>query len=131
MKIVIETPLSAPDAAGFKENFRYLLWCCRATWLEEGYHAIASHMLNPWFMDDHVPAERDAGIANPWAWERGVMHVFFTDRGTSGGMQLAQERCRREILPVLTMLLREYRPDCWKAFERGDWPPHTKGFELK
>jgi hypothetical protein len=130
VRVVIESPLSAPDAKGFQDNYRYLLWCCRATWLEDKNHAIASHLINPWFMDDMNPDERTAGIDNPWAWERGVMHVFFVDRGWSNGMKDARDRCANRMLPILTMLLKDYRPDCWEAFQRGEWPPHTPGFEL-
>lgn len=130
MKVVIESPLSAPTSDGFRENFRFLLWCCRAMWLEERIHALGSHMLNPWFMDDHVPDERAAGIDNPWVWEPGVAHAFFTDLGTSGGMTQALARCLREDLQLREVKLKTYSPQCWDAFERGEWPPHTPGFNF-
>jgi hypothetical protein len=130
MRVVIESPLSAPTPEGYRDNYRYLLWCCRATWLEERNHAIASHMLNPWFMDDRDPDERKAGIENPWVWPAGVMHVFFIDLGISYGMELAAVRCERERLHVLTFKLRDYSPECWRAYCRGDWPPHTPGFAI-
>lgn len=130
MRVVIESPLSAPDAKGFQDNYRYLLWCCRATWLVDKNHAIASHMINPWFMVDHDPFERQAGIGNLWVWERGVLHVFFTDLGWSRGMALAREHCAKETLAISTLFLREYHPESWAAFERGEWPPHMPGFVL-
>lgn len=56
-RIVIESPLNASTPEGVQRNLRFLLWCCRAVYLKAGIHAIGSHMLDPWFMDDGVPAE--------------------------------------------------------------------------
>lgn len=125
-RIVIESPL----AGEFVRNFRFLLWCCRAVWEREGLHALASHLLNPWYMDDTVPAEREAGIANPWAWSPDVPHVAFVDLGVSSGMARARARCLREGIPHTDMFLREYAPLCWEAFGVGGCPTHTPGFVL-
>lgn len=131
-KIVIESPLAGDTAA---DNFRYLLWCCRAVWEVDDHHAIASHMLNPWFMDDSVPEERQAGIDNEWVWSEYIPHWFFIDLGLSRGMQLASERCSNPpgaspcaMSRVLT--LHTYAPESWAAYKRGEWPPHTAGFEV-
>ena len=135
-RVVIESPLNAPDAAGVQRNLRFLLWCCRAVKLRSGHDAIGSHMLNPWFMDDSVPEERAAGIANAWAWAPKVPHWFFLDLGMSNGMKLAEERCLAanllpsQAFPWKHVWLKEYDPDSWNAFERGEWPPHTKGFKV-
>jgi hypothetical protein len=126
-RIVIESPLSGD----FRENYRYLLWCCRAVWLRDGMHAIASHMLNPWFMDDTAEAERAAGMGNPWAWSTTVPHWFFVDRGTSGGMVAAYEKCLVLGIGVRRgVLLADVHRACAEAFVRGEWPPHTPGFEV-
>ncbi len=125
-RIVIESPLSGD----FRENYRYLLWCCRAVWLRDGAHAIGSHMLNPWFMDDTSADERAAGLDNPWVWSADVPHWLFIDRGMSGGMKLARDRCEREHIYTRTWFLEAYEPACWEAFQRGEWPPHTPGFEV-
>jgi hypothetical protein len=124
-KIVVESPLSGD----FKKNFRFLLWCMRAVWLEEHKHALASHLINPWFMDDTEPEERQAGMSNPWAWDPSVPHMFFTDLGISFGMAEANRRCGENI-PVCFTTLQTYSLTCFSAFERGEWPPHTPGFEL-
>ena len=131
MKLVIESPLSAPNVEGFLRNYRYLLWCCRALWLYGRHHAIASHMLNPWYMDDANAEERAAGIDNAWVWDPTVTHVFFEDLGVSGGMRAARQRCMRELVPYTSVLLANYSPECWAAFQRGEWPPHTLGFQLQ
>jgi hypothetical protein len=86
-------------------------------------------MLNPWFMDDTNPDEREAGMSNPWAWS-GSPHWFFEDLGISYGMRLAAARCDREHIDILHRELSEYAPACWEAFQRGEWPPHTPGFVL-
>lgn len=129
MKIVIESPL----AGDFQNNFRYALWCARAVWLKYGRSAIASHLLNPWFMDDTDPRERQAGIDNEWVWsDASAPHWFFTDLGMSRGMGFAEARCLKEGHGMRRGLkLAEIDLNCWEAFERGEWPPHTPGFEVK
>jgi len=126
MRVVIESPL----AGDFKENYRFLLWCCRAVWLRDGHHAIASHLISPWFMDDTNAEERAAGIDNEWAWSRDVPHWFFMDRGGSRGMKLAMGRCFSEGIAASTVLLQRYCPECFAAYDRGEWPPHTPAFKV-
>lgn len=125
-RVVLESPLSGD----FVRNFRYLLWCCRAVWFEDSRHAIASHLICPWFMDDRIEAERQAGIENAWVWDPRVPHWFFVDFGMSHGMQLARERCEESVIPWKERKLETYSPESWAAFGRGEWPPHTPGFEL-
>jgi hypothetical protein len=129
-RIVIESPLSAPTPEGFVRNFRYLLWCCRAVWLRDGLCAIASHLICPWYLDDTNEAERAAGIANSWAWA-GEPHWFFEDIGSSVGMGHAAARCLRDDIAYEMKLLGMYAPECWESFERGEFPPHTPGFEMR
>lgn len=124
-RVVIESPL----AGDFQRNYRFLLWCCRAVWLREGLHGIGSHLLCPWFMDDTEQSERQAGIDNAWVWG-GEPHLMFIDLGVSRGMGLAQTRCVERSIPCKPLFLSEYSPASWSAFERGEWPPHTPGFEV-
>lgn len=126
LKVVIESPLKGD----IERNMRYLAWCCRAVWFTHGVYPNASHLVCPWFMDDSDPHERAAGIDWPWFWERQNPHWFFTDFGYSDGMALALERCEREKIPVFRSTLERSYPDMWAAFQRGEWPPHTKGFEM-
>lgn len=128
MRVVIESPL----AGDFQNSFRYALWCARAVWLRYGHSAIASHLLNPWYMDDNVPREREAGINNEWVWaDKEAPHWFFTDLGMSRGMVFALDRCesngygRRKDLRLV-----DVNVACWEAFQAGHWPPHTPGFIL-
>jgi len=129
-RIVIESPLRAETPEGFARNFRFLLWCCRAVYERECVIPIASHLVCPWFMDDRVSKERDDGIAMPWVWQPGTDHWFFLDLGVSKGMALAADRCTRERFEHRFEDLSVYAPDHWAAFERGEWPPPTPGFEL-
>jgi hypothetical protein len=119
---VVESPL----AGDFVENFRYLLWCCRQEFLE-GNKPVASHLICPWFMNDLNPEERALGIDWPWMWQQGVAHVFYTDRGFSSGMQKSLARCRERLIPSSPRTLYGACRDGWL---RGEWPPHTPGFEL-
>ncbi len=124
MRVVVESPL----AGDVQTNFRFLLWCLRALWLREKIYGIASHLINPWFMDDSDPEERQAGIDNAWCWdfEDTGPHMRFMDLGESSGMKAAKVR-----VPCHDYRLAEYHPESWAAFQRGEWPPHTKGFELE
>jgi hypothetical protein len=125
-RVVIESPLTGDTV----RNFRFLLWCLRAVWLVDRVHGIASHQLNPWYMDDADPDERQAGIDNPWAWQLDTPHWFCVDLGVSGGMEAAMKRCTKLQIPQLDRLLATYHPPSWEAFKRGEWPPHTQGFAL-
>lgn len=128
MRVVIESPLKAATPEGICENLRYLLWCCRAVYLA-GHEPIASHLICPWFMDDSDPKERGDGIEWSWMW-LGDAHLFFVDLGESSGMGKAGSRCRYERIPCHVRRLMDYNPGCWAAFQRGEWPPHTAGFEV-
>ena len=125
-RVVIESPLAGDTV----RNLRFLLWCCRAVWRKTGHHAIGSHLLSPWFMDDADQDERAAGIANPWVWDRNVPHWFFLDLGVSGGMRAAEKRCDESGVPNTKAWLQHFDPEAFDAFCRGEWPPHTRGFEI-
>jgi hypothetical protein len=123
--VVIESPL----AGDTERNLRYCLWVCRLAYTC-GYAPIASHLVCPFFMDDAVSRERADGIAWPWAWQPGVPHWFAIDLGESGGMGLARERCDELGIEHDWLRLETVAPDMWAAFQRGEYPPHTKGFEV-
>lgn len=130
MRVIVESPLKADTPEDFQRNFRFLLWCCRAEF-EAGNEPIASHLVCPWFMDDQVPAERDAGINSPWVWDdNGDPHVFYDDIGISSGMRLARHKCEMAGIVAHHRSLEDFRPDMWAAFQRGEWPIHTPGFEI-
>ena len=125
-KIIVESPLSGD----FKKNYRFVLWCCRALWKLNGDNAIASHMLCPWFMDDTIEEERNAGIGWSWVWEKNVPHMFFVDFGMSRGMEYALDACHKKGIEVSKNKLETLSPKMWKQFQNGEWPPHTPGFSL-
>lgn len=129
MRVVVESPLNADTPEGVSENLRYLLWCCRAVYLA-GHEPIASHLICPWFMNDADPKERQDGINWTWMWQLGDPHWFFRDRGYSGGMNASDSRCLALGIRRPHMRLEQQSEECWAAYLRGAWPPHTKGFEL-
>lgn len=107
-KVVIESPLGAAT-------------------VEVGYRPIASHLVCPMFMDDSVLHERRDGIDWPWMWEPDVGHLFHGERGgDSPGMVAAARRCQRDGIPYVNFCLRHH-PECWRAYERGEWPPNSFG----
>jgi len=128
--VVVESPLHGKDAAEQQRNLRYLLWCLRALWEVDGHHGIASHLVCPFFLDDAVDKEREAGIGWEWFWLQDAEHTFFNDLGVSSGMRSAASVCRQLGFQQSHQLLFHYAPDHWAAFERGEWPPHTTGFSL-
>lgn len=124
-RVVIESPL----AGDVQFNLRYVLWLCRYAY-ETGYRPIASHMLCTWFMDDANEVERADGIAWPWVWDPSVPHWFGVDLGMSSGMQEARLKCRADFIDYKLLSLQEKSPSMWSSFKRGEWPPHTEGFEV-
>jgi hypothetical protein len=128
VKKILQSPLNADTAKGFQDNFRFLLWCARAETLA-GHDVTASHMVCPWFLDDTDPAERERGYSNSWFAER-ALHSFYVDRGNSSGMKRWMNKSINEELPFEVKSLAVERPDFWAAFQRGEWPPHTPGFEI-
>lgn len=124
-RVIIESPL----AGDFGENFRYLLWCCRAVYKRLGKQPIASHLVCPWFMDDRDPDERRDGIDSPWVWDSSAPHYVFDDLGMSNGMQRALERCKARDIEHQKLQLAAFAIE-WAGFMAGNWPPHTPGFEL-
>jgi hypothetical protein len=131
--VVIESPLKG----NFTRHRRYALWCayhCRT--LNEA--AYASHLFYPQFLDDRVPEDRAFGIAAGLEWARAAMFMnasqrntapssvqrFYVDLGWSDGMKAAA-RALGDVVEV-----RKLPTEMYEAFERGEYPPATPGWEL-
>ena len=127
-RVVVESPLTGDHV----RNFRFLLWCLRAVWVVDKTYGLASHLINPWFMDDGDADERTAGMNNEHVWQPDVPHWLFLDLGMSGGMTAAIKRCEgsEPKIPLQCLHLSTYHLESWAAFERGEWPPRTAGFEI-
>ncbi len=89
---VLETPF-AGDVEG---NIKYARACMKDMLLRKEA-PYASHLLytQEGVLDDTVPEERELGIYAGFAFKHmeGIHTVFYTDRGMSGGMQLALDYC--------------------------------------
>jgi len=143
MKIVLESPLRAPDRDGFLRNILYAAWCSRVLTLN-GHTVWASHLYAPHFLDDRVPDERGRGMSLTDAFtDDSWSHVFATDHGTSSGMRWAEGRYAARQLFDLSLAHGYFEArygclskdlighkDAWVAIERGEWPPCTPGFAL-
>jgi hypothetical protein len=151
MKLVLESPLSAPDREGFLRNRCYALWCAHVLILN-GHAVYASHLgPAPHVLDDRDPKQRALGMAQTkLITDDSWVHIHGFDLGHSGGMQAARKTFRRrrhfsmslrrnyivtdQIRHVTGVLLRRVElpslVQAWQAFERGEWPPCTPGFEL-
>lgn len=120
MRVVVESPFAGADKQERIRNLRFVAWCCRALRLQ-GHHPLASHLVCPMFLDEDSKDERNLGIAWAWCWI-GDPHWLFEDLGWSSGMQGAWDRCASDISRKV-LLLAEFAPECWAAFQRGEWPP--------
>ena len=119
---VVESPLKG----NFAVNRLYATWCCRHLH-DCGFSPLASHLLAPWFLDDRVEDERQAGIRMPWFWQTDVPHYFFRGLGLSSGMIFAKGRCLELGIPTFD---EELPQPYWEAFQRSEQPPHTPGFDI-
>jgi hypothetical protein len=122
-RVVLESPLKG----NFAVNRLYATWCCRHLH-ELGYSPLASHRLAPWFLDDRREDERAAGMSMPWFWDPEVPHFFFIELGLSSGMIAAKGRCLELQIPISEG--HQLPPEYWEAFQKGEQPPHTPGFEI-
>jgi len=120
LRVVIESPLKGD----FERNKRYALWC--------GYHcftlgeaAYASHLFYPQFLNDLDPEHRKFGIEAGYCWAQTAdQFAFYTDLGWSDGMLRAKDRWAGRVT-----VERQLPADMLSAFERGELPGQTPGFE--
>ena len=102
MRLVI---IESPYKGDVTKNTRYLRSCIRDC-IRRGESPYASHRMLTDALDDDDPVERTQGIEAGLAWRNArqedgqlVLHVFYVDLGTSGGMGIAKERYDNEGIP--------------------------------
>lgn len=103
LRVILESPFSAPDAVGIERNVRYARACLRDSLLR-GEAPLASHLLytQPGVLNDSIPTQRDMGIEAGLAWGVGAdATVVYLDRGCSGGMALGIRQARAEYRNVI------------------------------
>jgi hypothetical protein len=119
--------IESPCAGDFVRNRRYALWAVYDAY-KRGDAAYASHLFYTQVLDDTVPDERAFGIAAGLAWAaRADMRVFYIDLEWSSGMLGA-------LLAIPTPFEYEIRrlpPAMLAAFERGEYPKSTPGYEAQ
>lgn len=106
-RVIIESPLGAPDRDGVEFNKLYARRCVRDS-LKRGEAPYASHLFfdQPGILDDMKPDERENGIAAGFAWgEAADMVVFYIDRGISPGMIRGFERAVKSDAEILVRSL--------------------------
>jgi hypothetical protein len=62
-----------------------------------------------------------------WDEHGDTPHHFWLDLGESSGMTAGMNRLGQWQVRSLAAV----RPDLWEAFQRGEWPTHTPGFEVR
>jgi len=121
LRTVIESPLKGD----FERNKRYALWCAYHCFTL-GEAAYASHLFYPQFLNDLDPEHRKFGIEAGYEWAQTAnQFVFYTDLGWSDGMLRAKERWKYHV-----KVERQLPAEMLSAFERGDVPGKTPGFEI-
>jgi len=101
MRVVIESPLSAPTREGIEENKAYARRCMRDS-LSRGEAPYATHLLfdQLGLLDDMVPSDRRQGMEAGFAWGlEGQLVAVYADRGISKGMQEGIDRARHNGIP--------------------------------
>ncbi len=92
--------IESPYAGSVEYNLRYLRAACRHSW-ERGEWPFASHGWFTTFLDDTIPEERMLGLqAGMDLHSHADLIAFYTDLGTSPGMELALDRLVREANPT-------------------------------
>jgi hypothetical protein len=84
VRMYVGTPLGATTRMGVFNNFRRAAYCNRLM-LDEGYAAIAPHLIMCMLLDEHDPLHRQLGINYDMALMAGMQEVvLFTPDGTPG-----------------------------------------------
>lgn len=99
---MIRVILESPFAGDIEENIKYARECVRDS-LSRGEAPIASHLLytQDGILDDDIPEERMWGINAGLEWKKvAELHVFYTDRGMSKGMEYALKYACENNIPV-------------------------------
>lgn len=102
LRVVIESPLSAPTKEGIEENKVYARRCMLDS-LYRGEAPYASHLLfdQQGLLDDRLRNDRLMGMQAGFAWggEAQLVAVYI-DKGISKGMQMGIDRYRHLGIPV-------------------------------
>jgi hypothetical protein len=101
-RVICESPYRADTTEGVAANVSYAKECVRHC-LARNEAPICSHLLIAahGILDDSVPAERGLGINAGLSWQTAAdVVVVYTDRGISGGMELAIDRAKFYNVPV-------------------------------
>jgi hypothetical protein len=102
VKVVIESPLSAPDRDGIERNKTYAVRCMKDS-LARGEAPYASHLLfdRPGLLDDQISTEREMGMLAGFAWgDYADLCAVYVDNGISRGMQAGIDRYRHRGIPI-------------------------------
>jgi hypothetical protein len=102
VRVVVESPLGAPDRAGIEDNKTYARACVRDC-LERGEAPYASHLFydQPGVLNDLDPNERNMGMLAGMQWgAQAHKVVVYLDRGLSAGMQAGIDYYRHRGIPI-------------------------------
>jgi hypothetical protein len=111
MLIVVESPFRETAIRTRAQHTEWARELCRAL-SRAGHEPFASHLLGPQFLDEDVPADREAGIRIQLAVIRGCAAVWVWDvwgitNGMKAAIKFAEECnavCRARGLPPIQIM---------------------------
>lgn len=102
--------ICSPYAGNIEENIRFARAACRHA-AKQGFTPVAPHLLYPQFLNDAVPAQRDAGIRMGLRLLSACDELWRCGYRISAGMEkeLAEAKCLK--IPVRTVSAQEIQTE--------------------
>lgn len=107
MKLVY---ICSPYAGNIEENIRFARAACRYA-AKQGFTPVAPHLLYPQFLNDAVPAERDAGIRMGLCLLNACDELWRCGPRISAGMEKELAEAKRLGIPVRIVAAQEIQTE--------------------
>ena len=102
--------ICSPYAGNIEENIRFAKAACRYT-VKQGFTPVAPHLFYPQFLNDAVPAERDAGIRMGLRLLSECDELWRCGPRISAGMEKELAEAKRLKIPVRTVSAQEIQTE--------------------
>lgn len=102
--------ICSPYAGNIEENIRFARAACRYA-AKQGFTPIAPRLIYPQFLNDAVPAERDAGIRMGLRLLNACDELWHCGPRISAGMEKELAEAKRLKIPVCTVSAQEIQTE--------------------
>lgn len=102
--------ICSPYAGNIEENIRFARAACRYA-AKQGFTPVAPHLLYPQFLNDAVPAERDAGIRMGLRLLSACDELWRCGPRISAGMEKELAKAKRLEIPVRVVSAQEIQTE--------------------